>query len=34
MDRKINLDEKSFSIVREILKKNLKAMDAKAYIYG
>ncbi|MCL1947995.1 MAG: nucleotidyltransferase domain-containing protein [Chitinivibrionia bacterium] len=34
MNDKINLDEKSFSIVCDILKKNLKGMNAKTYIYG
>jgi predicted nucleotidyltransferase len=30
----INLDEKSFSIVRDILKRNLTGKDVKAYIFG
>ena len=34
MNHKINLDEKSFLVVRDILKKNLEGIDAKTFIFG
>ena len=34
MNKKINIDEKNFSIVRKILKENLEGINAKTYVFG
>ena len=34
MNSKINLDEKSFLMVRDILKKNLNGISTKTYVFG